>query len=154
MPSYCRWIKLNDATYLKRRQYPTPEGERYFDEARFITATFDASPKLLNDVERLLRADEGVLRFYTTRTRNNVSKIRGESFRNRYLNVLPMAPPSWAWWNRESGGCLPWKCTVQEKLNNDFSGLKSSLQLCQITLINVLCFNNHVSTHNDCTVNC
>jgi Ribosomal protein S6 len=94
MPSYCRFIKLNYATYLKRRQYPTEEGERYFDEARFITATFDASPKLLNDVERLLRADEGVLRFYTTRTRNNVSKIRGESFRNRYLNVLPMVPPS------------------------------------------------------------
>ena len=82
-------FQRNNLIYSKCRQYPTEKGERYFDEARFITATFDASPKLLNDVERLLRADEGVLRFYTTRTRNNVSKVRGESFRNRYLTVLP-----------------------------------------------------------------
>ena len=72
------------------RKYPTEAGERYFDSARFITSTFDTSPKMLIEVERLLKADEGVLRFYTTRAKNNIVAARGTSFRNPYLNPVPV----------------------------------------------------------------
>ena len=75
---------------LTFRKYPTEAGERYFDSARFITSTFDTSPKMLIEVERLLKADEGVLRFYTTRAKNNIVAARGTSFRNPYLNPVPV----------------------------------------------------------------
>jgi hypothetical protein len=86
---------LTDA-FSQYRKYPTEDGERYFINARFITSTFDAAPKLLVDVERLLRGDEGVLRFYTSRTKNNIDKSRGTTFRNPYLKIsqtLPESPP-------------------------------------------------------------
>lgn len=76
------------------RKYPTENGERYFVNARFITATFDANPKLLVDVERLLKGDEGVLRFYTSKTKNNIDKSRGLSFRNPYLKIAQTLPES------------------------------------------------------------
>ena len=72
-------------TPISSRKYPTESGERYFNNARFITSTFDASPKMLIEIERLLRADDGVLRFYTTKAKSNIEKSRGLSFRNPYL---------------------------------------------------------------------
>ena len=40
---------------------------------------------MLIEIERLLRADDGVLRFYTTKAKSNIEKSRGLSFRNPYL---------------------------------------------------------------------
>ena len=61
-----------------------------------MTATFDASPKLLVEVERLLRDEEDILRFFTTKVvKNNALRTRGDSFRNPYLKE-PVVLPSYS----------------------------------------------------------
>ena len=70
-----------------RRKYPTTDGSRYFWEARYITASFDASPKVLVETERLLRNEEGILRFFTVKGKTSAERSRGLSYRNPFLKT-------------------------------------------------------------------
>lgn len=65
-------------------------GERYFWDARYITTSFNASPKSLTEIERQLRQEEGVLRFFTTKMKSNITRSRGFSFRNPYLSITQL----------------------------------------------------------------
>ncbi len=69
------------------RKYPTDEGERYFWEARYITATFDASPNALKEATRVMKTDAGVLRVFTTKLQNALDVCQGHTYRNPFLNV-------------------------------------------------------------------
>ena len=74
------------------RKYASTDGQRHFWEARFISATFDASPKCLSEAERQLKGEEGILRFHTTRVTSAVEKVNSRNFRNPYLQVLTHSP--------------------------------------------------------------
>jgi Ribosomal protein S6 len=79
---------IMDLTALElSRKYPTTDGTRYFWDARYITTSFDASPKVLVETERLLRTEEGILRFFTIRGKTSIERCRGNSYRNPYLSV-------------------------------------------------------------------
>jgi hypothetical protein len=71
--------------YHMCRQYPTTDGTRYFWEARYVSTYFDASPKVLKEVERLLRNEEAILRFFTVKKTTAADRVRGYNYRNPYL---------------------------------------------------------------------
>lgn len=72
-------------THLHARKYPTLDGSRYFWEARFLTCTIDASPKCLEDIDRFIKTDGCVLRYFTIKTKATVDLVTNPSFRNPYL---------------------------------------------------------------------
>jgi ribosomal protein S6 len=84
-------IAANNFIYINYfRKYPAADGTRYFWEARYITTTFDASPKTLIDIDRLLKADDVVLRHFTTKPKSAIDKARGSSYRNPYLSTTKL----------------------------------------------------------------
>jgi len=74
------------------RKYAHTDGTRHFWEARYVTASFDASPKCLLETQRMLRMEEGVLRSFTTRVPTAVNKVNSRNFKNPYLNVGASLP--------------------------------------------------------------
>mmetsp|Transcript_26590 Transcript_26590/g.26840 ORF Transcript_26590/g.26840 Transcript_26590/m.26840 type:complete len:129 (+) Transcript_26590:205-591(+) len=68
-----------------RRKYATLEGERYFWEARYTTATFDASPRCLVETERILRNADGMLRYFTIKGETSVDKVNSKNYRNPFV---------------------------------------------------------------------
>eukprot|EP01038_Epipyxis_sp_PR26KG_P009582 gene9582-12906_t len=68
-----------------KRKYATPDGTRYFWEARYVTTTFDASPECLAEAERALKNEDGVLRFFTTKLSSGFDKSKEKSYRNPYM---------------------------------------------------------------------
>ena len=67
------------------RKYAGTDGIRYFWEARFITATFDANPQCLVETDRMLKNEAGVLRFFTVKLKSGVDRATGKSYKNPYL---------------------------------------------------------------------
>jgi len=67
-----------------KRKFVSTDGDRYFWNARFVTTTFDAAPKVLADVNRLLRDDEAVLRYHTTKIDSKMSRLRAANYKNPY----------------------------------------------------------------------
>lgn len=55
------------------------EEQKYHWRARYISSYFDASPKTVKEVERVLRLDENVLRFFTLRPKTQADLIRTRS---------------------------------------------------------------------------
>ena len=81
---------LAQLTMPNHRRYATTDGTRYFWEARYITATFDASPQVLIETDRLLKNEEGILRSFTVRMKSGFDKVKERSYRNPYAK--PDAP--------------------------------------------------------------
>lgn len=52
------------------------EEQKYHWRARYISSYFDASPATVKEVERVLRLDENVLRFFTLRPKTQADLIR------------------------------------------------------------------------------
>jgi ribosomal protein S6 len=67
-----------------RRKYPTRDGERYFWEARFVSTYFDANPRTLIDLGRMLRTEDGILRFFTMKKETGKDRVKAKNFRNPY----------------------------------------------------------------------
>ena len=67
-----------------KRRFATRTGERYFWEARYTSSFFDASPQTLREVGRMLKNEEGVLRFHTLRRDTTESRLRAMNWRNPY----------------------------------------------------------------------
>jgi len=65
-----------------RRRYASTDGTRHFWDARYVSSYFDASPKALTEVARLLRNEEGVLRFFTVKKESGAQRVRSGNFRN------------------------------------------------------------------------
>jgi ribosomal protein S6 len=65
-----------------KRKYATTDGSRYFWEARFITVTFDAAPKVLVLTDRYFRTQAGILRTFVVKQRAGMDIIKDNSFRN------------------------------------------------------------------------
>jgi len=70
-----------------RRKYASTDGTRHFWDARYVSSYFDASPKALIEVERLLRNEEGVLRVFTIKKESGSARVRGGNWKNIF------APP-------------------------------------------------------------
>ena len=70
-----------------KRKYAASDGTRLFWEARFVTASFDASPKCLTEIERLLRNEEGVLRFHFIKRDTTINRINSKTYKNPYLHL-------------------------------------------------------------------
>ncbi len=76
------------------RKFATADGTRYFWEARYITATFDANPKVLIETDRLLKNEEGVLRSFTVKMKTTFDKAKENSYRNVYAGAQPTRYPT------------------------------------------------------------
>jgi ribosomal protein S6 len=61
------------------------DGTRYFWEARYITTTFDASPKCLTEIDRFLRNEEGVLRTFTVKVDSSLDRSTTSTYKNPYF---------------------------------------------------------------------
>ena len=82
-----RIIENHGIRYLPeraKRRYATLSGHRLTWNARFVTATFDASPYCLSEAERFLRNEEGVLRFHSMKQDSAIERIRSRNWRNPY----------------------------------------------------------------------
>jgi len=64
------------------RKYATTEGKRHFWEARYVSTCFDASPTALVEIDRLLRNEEGVLRYFTVKKETALNRAKGLTYRN------------------------------------------------------------------------
>ena len=51
-----------------------------------MTVTFDVSPKGLVEVERMLRNEEGVLRFFSLKVKASTDRLEAKNFKNPYTN--------------------------------------------------------------------
>ena len=67
-----------------RRKYPTREGERYFWEARYVSTFFDANPRTLVDIGRMLRTEDGILRFFTLKRPTAKDRVASKNYRNPF----------------------------------------------------------------------
>lgn len=74
--------------YFLIRKYASVDGSRHFWEARFITSSFDANPKCLIELDRMLRNEEGVLRYFTEKKNTTIDKVNSKSYRNPYLEKV------------------------------------------------------------------
>lgn len=74
------WISLY-------RKFAGTDGLRYFWDARFITITFDSSPNALRETERLLRNEEGILRFHTLKKQSVLEKCNAKTYKNPYWPI-------------------------------------------------------------------
>ena len=64
------------------------DGQRLTWDARFVTATFDASPHCLAETERLLRGEDGVLRFHSVKQLSAADRVRARNWKNPYNKRL------------------------------------------------------------------
>ena len=69
------------------RKYATQEGQRHFWEARYITTLFDASPKCLIETERVLKNNEGLLRFFTIKQPSVIDRVNSKSYKNPFGTI-------------------------------------------------------------------
>ena len=79
-------LLINCVFFLLIRKYASTF-DRYCWEARFVTSTFDVSPKGLADVERFLRNEESILRFFTIKAESAATRFNSRSYKNPYLEV-------------------------------------------------------------------
>lgn len=64
------------------------DGSRYFWEARYVSTTFDASPKCLIEIDRMLRNEEGVLRAFTVKHKSSLFRCSSKNYKNPYFETL------------------------------------------------------------------
>lgn len=76
------------------RKYAHTDGSRHFWEARYVTVSFDASPSCLQETERMMRMEEGVLRVFTTKVDTHINKVNSKNFKNPYLDMSSVLPPA------------------------------------------------------------
>ncbi len=65
------------------------DGQRLFWNAKYISVTMDASPETLRESERVLRSDDGIIRFQAIRIETAVTRFGSRNYRNPYA---PRAP--------------------------------------------------------------
>jgi hypothetical protein len=68
-----------------RREFPTEEGERHFWNAKYVTATFDASPDCLSQATRILKMDGGVIRVHTLKLKSLQQAIKQNNYKNPFF---------------------------------------------------------------------
>jgi ribosomal protein S6 len=68
-----------------KKRYATRDGERYFWDARYTSSFFDANPRTLTEIGRMLRNEEGVLRFFTLKKPTTAERTASENYKNPYL---------------------------------------------------------------------
>lgn len=77
------------------RKFVTTDGDRYFWNARYVSAIIDVPSDALVDVNRFLKNEEAIIRHHLTRLESNVVAARGKTYRNPYLHLTnPNAAPS------------------------------------------------------------
>jgi hypothetical protein len=69
------------------REFPTEEGERHFWNAKYVTATFDASPDCLAQATRILKMDGGVIRVHTLKLKSLQQSIKQNNYRNPFFQT-------------------------------------------------------------------
>lgn len=74
------------------RQFPSMDGQRYFFEARYITVTYDAHPKVLTETDRLLKSEEALIRSFVVKQRSAFDLARGVTYRNQYRDDIKNDP--------------------------------------------------------------
>lgn len=72
---------------LSTRKYPTLDGSRYFWDARYVTVTFEGSPKCLEQVNRFLKTEDLVLREFAIKAKSSLQLSRMMTYKNPYANV-------------------------------------------------------------------
>eukprot|EP01039_Chlorochromonas_danica_P011117 gene11117-12385_t len=82
-----------------KRKFVTTDGDRYFWNARYVSAIIDVPSDGLVDVNRFLKNEEAIIRHHLTRLENNFVVARGKTYRNPYLHInaassTPLATPS------------------------------------------------------------
>jgi ribosomal protein S6 len=65
----------------------TTEGDRYFWNARYVSAVFDIPVESMTDVTRFLKNEESVIRHHLTRLESNLDRAKSKNYRNPYLNT-------------------------------------------------------------------
>lgn len=75
--------------FFLHRKYAVQDGSRYFWEARFISTTFDASPKCLVEIDRMLRNENEVLRTVTLKLDTAHDRATTNSYKNPYYFEKP-----------------------------------------------------------------
>ncbi len=58
-----------------KARHANKDGERYYEQGRYISLRFDASPQIMSGVERIIRLDEDILRYTTLRNKDFASKV-------------------------------------------------------------------------------
>lgn len=76
------------------RKFAVQDGSRYFWEARFVTATFDASPQCLVEVDRMLRNEANVLRSFTMKMDTAHERVTTNMYKNPYFFEKAMPVPT------------------------------------------------------------
>ena len=71
--------------FCSNRKYVASDGSRYFWEARFTTVTFDASPACLETIGRVIKQEEGVIRYFTVKLRSATDRVNAKNYKNPYL---------------------------------------------------------------------
>jgi ribosomal protein S6 len=66
---------IRQLPYRFKARHANKDGERYYEQGRFISIRFDASPQIMLGVERIIRLDEDVLRYTTLRNPDFASKV-------------------------------------------------------------------------------
>ena len=54
-------------------------------DARYISTIIDASPYALKEVDRLLKNDEGILRYFTLKQTSAAQRAKNTGWRNPYM---------------------------------------------------------------------
>ncbi|TFJ86251.1 hypothetical protein NSK_002459 [Nannochloropsis salina CCMP1776] len=67
---------LRALSHRLRNRRAMEEEQKYHWRARYISSYFDVSPDTVKEVERVLRLDENVLRFFTLRPKTQADLIR------------------------------------------------------------------------------
>jgi hypothetical protein len=90
--SFCVLANLFSAVWLCRK-FSVKDGQRYFWEARYITAYFDASPQCLSEVNRLLRNEGNVIRNVAIKMDTAHDRVTADTYKNPYF--FEKTKPDW-----------------------------------------------------------
>ncbi len=82
---------IDDVAYLilLPRKYKTMDGQRVFWNAKFFSVIVDASPETMKESDRVLRSDDGIIRFQAIKIETAADRFGSKNFRNPYA---PRAP--------------------------------------------------------------
>eukprot|EP01035_Chromulina_nebulosa_P002593 gene2593-3516_t len=68
-----------------KTKFTTPEGLRYYYDARYVSAYIDVSPKGIKDVDRVLKTNENVIRSHLIKAPSCIARINARRFNNPYF---------------------------------------------------------------------
>ena len=79
---------------FKNHHAPAGSDRRYEQWGRWVSMYFDASPRIMQDVERHLRNNENVLRFTTFKPVTQLDKVNSRKRNdNPWAPFRPISPP-------------------------------------------------------------